>query len=240
MFDRRKYKNFAKQQLKGRWGPVVLMTLIISMILSLFQIPDLIKLFNSTEFWNLIYGTSTDFLTSYTIATNESTSLISSLLQTIADAIFTVAALNLYLKMSRSPEKVTLKTFIEGLNDWLRAALAGLWQLLWVFLWSLLFIIPGIVKAYAYSQIYYLVVEYKNLSVTKAMRISMIITKGHKWDLFVTQMSFLGWAILCCFTAGIGLLWLEPYMNMTLTNAYHAMLKEALESGKIKPEDLTE
>lgn len=142
--------------------------------------------------------------------------------------------------MSRSPEPVSLKGFVEGLNNWARALLGALWQLLWVFLWSLLFLIPGIVKAYAYSQMFFIITEYKDVSVTKAMRISMLITKGHKWDLFVMDLSFLGWAILCGLTLGIGALWLEPYMNMSKVNAYHAMLKEALESGLLKPEDLTE
>ena len=87
---------------------------------------------------------------------------------------------------------------------------------------------------------YYIIVEYKDVSVTKAMRISMEITKGHKWDIFVMYLSFIGWDILCILTVGIGTLWLTPYKNMTYTNAYHAMLKEAIESGRITPEDLAE
>ena len=72
------------------------------------------------------------------------------------------------------------------------------------------------------------------------MRISIEITKGHKWDLFVMYLSFLGWDILSVLTIGILELWLSPYKNMTYTNAYHALIKEALESGRIKPEDLSE
>ena len=53
-------------------------------------------------------------------------------------------------------------------------------------------------------------------------------------------LSFLGWMTLCAFTLCIGYLWLVPYMEMSYVNAYHAMLKEALETGRIKPEDLTE
>ena len=72
------------------------------------------------------------------------------------------------------------------------------------------------------------------------MRISIEITKGHKWDLFVLSLSFLGWSILSLFTLGILQYWLTPYMNMTYVNAYHALMKEALEDGRIKPEDFTE
>ena len=39
MFDRKKYKNFAKQQLKGRWGVPIIMSVIIGIITSIFAIP---------------------------------------------------------------------------------------------------------------------------------------------------------------------------------------------------------
>ncbi len=151
-----------------------------------------------------------------------------------------VAAIGVYIKMSRSPEPVKFSDFIEGFNNWARATLGILWQTLWTLLWTLLFIIPGIIKGIAYSQMFYIIAEYKDVSVTKALRISIEITKGHKWDLFVMYLSFLGWAILSAFTLGILNLWLTPYMNMTYVNAYHALMKEALESGRIKPEDLSE
>ena len=87
---------------------------------------------------------------------------------------------------------------------------------------------------------FYIIVEYKDVSITKAMRISMEITKGHKWDLFVMYLSFFGWDLLSLFTLGILQFWLLPYKNMTYINSYHALIKEAIESGRLKPEDLSE
>ena len=242
MFDRKKYKDFAKRQLKGRWTVPVIMTLIIVVIMFLFDIPNIIRLFTDEAFWKLMYfeGDITEAYDLYNQVSSHSNSYLTSIIQVVAEAILSFAAINVYLKMSRSPEKISLKLFIEGLNNWARAFLAALWKYLWVFIWSLLFFIPGIIKAISYSQMYYILCEYKDFSVTKAMRISMIITYGHKGDLFVTYLSFLGWLLLSVLTFGIGALWLQPYMDMTLINAYHALMKEALETGKIKPEDLTE
>lgn len=244
MYDRKKYKSFALKQLKGRWTVPVLITLVISLISTLFDIPSFVNLFSNQSFWDLANYAGTDYneiLNLYTQAlAGTSTSNLTTIIQTIVAAILEVACLNTYLQMSRTPDKVSFKTFIEGLNNWWRAILAALWQFLWVLLWSLLFIIPGIIKSFAYSQMYFLISEYKDLSITKSMRISMIITKGHKWDLFVTYLSFIGWGILACLTLGIGFLWLTPYMKLTLTNAYHAMLKEAIDNGSIKPEDLAD
>lgn len=241
VFDRKKYKDFAKKQLKGRWLVPVLITLTIFVIGEIFNIPDYVRIFRSAAGAELMSGNFSDLKEYFTLlseATNSTGSTIADFIMILISSVLEVAALNVYLKMSRSPEKVSYMNFIESLNNWLRAILATLWSVLWVFLWTLLFIIPGFIKAISYSQIYYLINEYENLSVRKALKISQIITKGHKGDLFVTYLSFLGWGILCFLSLGIGTLWLRPYMNMTLINAYHAMMKDALETGLIRPEDL--
>lgn len=243
MYERVRYKKFAVKQLEKRWTVPVLMTLIVSIISLLFEIPGLYKIITSESYKLLLSYDGTDLyemLHLYNTAANDSTSLLTTIIQVVVEGILSMACINVYIKMSRSPEKVGFNSFIEGFNNWARALLASLWKYLWVAIWSMLFIIPGIVKSIAYSQMYFILTEYPEVSVTKSMRISMIITKGHKGDLFITYLSFLGWAILCGLTLGIGSLWLTPYMNMTLINAYHAMMKEALERGIIKPEDLTE
>ena len=237
MFERKKYKNFAKTQLSGRWGVPILVTLFVTIIIRIFGIPDMMQLYKSGYFSALI---RLDWPGVAAASQSANTSLLATLIQTIVDAILSVASINVYIKMSRSPEPVSFSDFIEGFNNWARAILSVLWQLLWVTLWTLLFIIPGIIKAIAYSQMFYIIVEYKNVSITKAMRISMEITKGHKWDLFVMYLSFLGWDLLSIMTVGILQLWLLPYKNMTYINAYHSLVKEAIESGRLKPEDFTE
>ena len=221
MFERKKYKNFAKKQLSGRWGVPILVTLFVFVVSSIFSIPDILQLSRSGYFaaiWNNDSLAALDALNSV-----KSTSFITSIVSMIISAILEVATVGVYIKMSRSPEPVAFSDFIEGFNNWARATLGALWQYLWVFLWTLLFIIPGIIKTIAYSQMYYIIAEYKDVSVTKAMRISIEITKGHKWDLFVMYLSFLGWEILAAFTLGILNLWLLPYINMTYINAYHAL-----------------
>ncbi len=239
MFERKKYKSFAKKQLSGRWGIPILVTIIVAIISGLFSLPEFSGLIKNGYFAAMMRSDYLSALTAAEAAAN-STSYISSLINILVSAILEVAVIGVYLKMSRSPEPVSFSDFLEGFNNWGRAILGILWQTLWTFLWTLLFIIPGIIKAFAYSQMFYIISEYKDVSVTKAMRISIEITKGHKWNLFVMALSFIGWEILAVFTFEILQLWLIPYMNMTYVNAYHALMKEAIESGRIKPEDLSE
>ena len=239
MFERKKYKKFALTQLSGRWTVVVLVTLCIFTLSTIFSLPDTLNLIKSGYPMALLSGNRKQIQAAADAYVGSSSNLV-EIIQLVVSAILEVASLNVYLKMSRSPEPVSFSAFLEGLNNWARATLAILWTFLWIFIWSFLLIIPGIIKSFAYSQIFYIIAEYKEISVTKALKISMIITKGHKWDLFVMHLTFIGWDLLCIITFGLALLWVEPYRTMTCTNAYHALLKEAIEQGKIRPEDLAE
>lgn len=89
-----------------------------------------------------------------------------------------------------------------------------------VFLWSLLFIIPGIIKAYAYAMVPYILYENPSLSAKQALQISETMMDGWKWELFKFELSFIGWNLLDAFTCGIlGLLHVNPYYYTA-----HAML----------------
>ena len=67
------------------------------------------------------------------------------------------------------------------------------------------------------SQAYYLLLDFPQYSAMELMKLSFRIMKGHKWELFCLQMSFLPLGFLCLLSFGIGNLWLVPYLNMTQT-----------------------
>ena len=87
-------------------------------------------------------------------------------------------------------------------------------------LWLLLFIIPGFVKAYEYSMIPYLLAENPNLSADEAFSLSKQMTTGQKMDLFVLDLSFLGWYFLGFLCFGIGALFVKPYDVAAFTEVY--------------------
>lgn len=245
MFDRKKYKKYARIQLKSRWTVPVLITLLTSVVLSIMNLPELKIMFrdfqNTFTFWTTTENTlkSLNFTAVQTEQPSTLTTIV-SWLSVFIEFTLTFAMTSVFIKMSHGPEPVHFDDFVDGLSYWAKAILAGLWKSLWLLLWTSLFIIPGFVKMYAYSQMEYLLLEYPELSVTKALKISVVITRGHKADLFVQDLSFIGWCILASIPAGIGFLWLIPYMSMTRINAYHAMLKEAVSTGLITQADLNE
>ncbi len=232
MFDRPSYKQIAKQQLKGRYLTPVLITLFTMAIAFLLELPTIIKGGPEAIASQIYYGDS------YTIADyNVPSLLLPSLALIFVEAVVLIATNRFYIVMSRTKEQLSFSTFIKGFNLWLQGFLGFLWYTLWVFLWALLFYIPGIVKSFAYSQMFYILAEHPNVGVRKAMKLSMAMTKGYKGDLFVMELSFLGWMILAPFTLGILYFWLIPYMEMSYTNAYHALKAQALKNGTLTPED---
>ena len=220
MFDRITYKQNARKQLKGRWGLPILLFVLSCLLTSMIAMPG--RELGETE-----------FLTE----TENIAYCVLSLVSLCVNGIFTLATSYVYIRMMHTTEKLRFNAFLTGLERWLSGALGMLWYTLWVFLWSLLFVIPGIIKAIAYSQMFFILAEHPKIGVRRAMQISKVITQGHKADLFVMGLSFFGWLLLCFVTCGIGFLWLIPYAEMSYANAYTALKNMAFMTNKITPAD---
>ena len=95
---------------------------------------------------------------------------------------------------------------------------------LYIFLWSLLLIVPGIIKAYSYRMIPYIMAEDPYMSFAEAKRLSQDMMDGEKWDTFVLDLSFILWALLAMITFNIvGIFWVEPYMQFTDAELYKVL-----------------
>lgn len=109
---------------------------------------------------------------------------------------------------------------------------------IYVWLWSLLFVIPGVIKAYAYSMTPYIIYENPNISANQAIKMSKKMTDGYKGDLFVLNLSFIGWVLLSAITGGlVGIFWANPYMGLTHAGVYEDLKWKAIQSGKLTWED---
>jgi len=107
-----------------------------------------------------------------------------------------------------------------------------------IFLWSLLLIIPGIVKSYSYRMVPYILADNPNIGVKKAISLSNEMTMGHKFNMFVLDLSFIGWYLLGILALGIGVLFVLPYDNATNTELYLVLIQNALENNLCTYEDL--
>lgn len=93
---------------------------------------------------------------------------------------------------------------------------------LFVALWTLLLVIPGIIKSLSYAMTPFILADHPELTAKQAIRRSMELMDGHKGELFILGLTFIGWELLNGLTLGIGSLWLNPYKNA----AYAAFYRE--------------
>lgn len=102
-------------------------------------------------------------------------------------------------------------------GDWKRILLTYFHMYIRIILWMLLLIVPGIIKAYSYSMVPYILQNDKDISPVDALKLSEEIMNGHKMDLFILELSFIGWHLLAIPTLMILEVWIIPYQQTALT-----------------------
>jgi uncharacterized membrane protein len=130
------------------------------------------------------------------------------------------------LKFKRG-EKPGVALLFEGFKYYGATLGLYLWYLLWVCLWSCLLIIPGFIKSISYMMCFYVMADNPRVGIKNALNISKKMTKGYKGKIFMLLLSFTGWLLLSILTLGIGLLWLIPYVLVSLSNLYDELKNES-------------
>lgn len=123
------------------------------------------------------------------------------------------------LSIARGQE-LKFEQIFQGFKHFGKALATYLLMLLFILLWSLLFIIPGIIAGLSYSMTFYLLADNPLLRANEAIEKSKKMMYGYKMKLFLMQLHFLLLAILSFLTLGIALLWVIPYIQVTLAKFY--------------------
>lgn len=144
----------------------------------------------------------------------------------IVTPAFALSTIRIYVNLFNGKEPEAKDAF-SGFDDFLSAFKVNFLVGLFTFLWSLLFVIPGIIKGISYSMAMYILAENKGKSALECINESKAMTEGHKMELFVLSLSFFGWILLTGITFGIASIWVIPYMQATMTNAYQSLKSSA-------------
>ncbi len=150
----------------------------------------------------------------------------------IVTPAFALSMIRVYLNVVNGATPAAGDSF-SGFDDFWSAFKVNFLVGLFTFLWSLLFVIPGIIKSFSYSMSMYILAENKGKSARECIEESKKMTDGHKMDLFVLGLSFIGWALLGAVTLGIVYIWALPYMQTTYANAYYYL--KSLNAPEIEP-----
>ena len=143
---------------------------------------------------------------------NEKTAMLLSTLSVAGLFItgpMTYGILNVII-LNHNGVKPSVKDLFVGFKYFWKLFVLNLLISIYTFLWALLFIVPGIIKAVAYSKAYNIFYENPDLSPKECIRQSVQLMDGHKWDNFCLALSYIGWYILCGLTLGVLTLWVLP------------------------------
>jgi uncharacterized membrane protein len=133
-------------------------------------------------------------------------------------------------------EKAEISQVFDGFKNFWKSLATYLLMVLFIFLWSLLLIVPGIIAGFSYAMIFFILAENPKMKPMDILRTSKKMMRGNKWKLFCLSWRFFGWGLLCLLTAGIGFLWLIPYMNVTFAKFYEDIKKNPAPEKKKKEE----
>lgn len=204
----REYKRAARASLRGNWAPAVLASLALLFLAVLLSAPTELFLYANLG-PALFFGLQAGSL------------LISTFLVVPLGVGYAVACLMLY---ETNDDRLSENMFKTAFSRYWHKVGGMFLMSLKVWLWSLLLVIPGIIMAFAYAMTPYILEEHPEIGAWEASRVSQKMMRGHKFRLFRLYLSFIGWALLCVPTLGVGFLWLVPYMQMSQA-AFYSDLK---------------
>ena len=220
--DRPALKRKAKETLRSHSPRIYLVGLLCSLLTTIgatateWPTIRLLLRAESLEEMLYLYENSTAVSTGFALS-------IATLAMTLFVNLVTYGWQLFTLRASREEETGGAETLFSCFQQFWRFLLAQLLMNLFITLWSLLFVIPGIIAAFAYSQTIYIMLDNPQISPLEAIGTSKQLMRGHKFEYFTLQLSFLGWAYLSIFTFGLLGIWLNPYMQVTMANYYNAL-----------------
>lgn len=149
---------------------------------------------------------------------------------------FTVAVAGYFLNWLRGFNPDAKSLYKEGIDNFGKYFAGIFLTYLSIYLWALLFIIPGLIKVFEYSQVRYILHDNNKIKASQAKKMSSIMTNGYKSELFVLELSFIGWYMLGALTMGIAFIYVIPYMETVRAMYYENLKSNAIEKGLIAPE----
>ena len=207
--EARELRRIARENLAGNWGNAVLAAFLAALLGGLIASgTSSINLdLDDRELFSHTFESLRGFLT-VTATAATGVNLVHFILGGVIRQGYAIYLLKQYDR--RDPQTNDLFSQFDNFGN---AFCLKFLQGLFIFLWSLLLIFPGIMKAYAYSMAPFIMAENPNMTAREALRASEELMDGHKMDLFILELSFIGWGLLSALTLGIGSLWLNPYIQ---------------------------
>lgn len=195
-------RRIAREHMKGSWGLSIgvaaIACLLGGLLVGTLFLPD-----EFTYRWNLSVSSATQIDIKYGVL-----GLASIVLGGVLQLGYAV-----FLLRQHDGQDLKLEVLFSQFDRFGTGFAQAFLRSLYTLLWSLLFIIPGIVATYRYAMTPFILAEHPELTASQAIARSKELMMGRKFDLFLLDLSFLGWVILAALTMNLGHLFLNPYRN---------------------------
>lgn len=205
----RNLRSWGRQALSGYWSMAVLGTLLFVLLTAM---PVLIL--------NLFFD-------------SEVMEKVSNLYEILVSGPITLGYTSFMMAIFRRKSTSAVEVFY-GFEQFGKAFGLFLTVTLLTILWTFLFIIPGIIASFRYAMAFYILADNPNIPIMDAIRESKRMMNGNKWKLFLLELSFIGWILIAALTAGIGFLWVMPYITAASVGFYEVA------RGNLRPRQLND
>ena len=200
------YRRIARENLAGNWGQSILVTFIASVLGALLT------------GGSFSFNIDAEMLAELPATLQRYVALLMSVMSFLGLVQFIVGGTvqlgyTKYLLNQYNKASFDISDLFSEFDRFGQGFLQNFLRGLYIFLWSLLFVIPGIVKTYSYAMTPFIMAENPNMTANEAITASRELMDGHKFDLFLLELSFFGWALLNLLTLGLGSLALNPYIH---------------------------
>lgn len=223
MINRGAVKEEAKSIIRSaRVSPIVVTLLVMAIMFVLERMTDLVEggsLFYSyglvRRYYDALMSNDLGGLEAllYSLPDNTGITFFFSMLVSLVGLVLN-GGYYIYCMGIRRGAEMPYATLADGLGVAGKLIWCAIQMSVKIFLWSMLFWIPGIIAVYRYRFAYYNILTDGSLTAGGAIRLSCQQTSGMKWQLFVLDLSFIGWSLLSTLTMGLLNVWLTPYMTL--------------------------
>lgn len=242
MWTRRELKDQAKAVMKRSYWKMFAVTLVATLLIGFFsdrvdhgttynytyQIGDMDTSFSFSGFMNLLPFQGVWLVSALSFF------VLLAIVFSICYSVFIANAISygenrFYLENAKREDVPFMTLFSAFQNGYFNIVKILLIKDIKQFLWTLLLIIPGIIKSYEYKMIPYILAENPEISTEEAFARSRQLTTGQKGNMFVLDLSFIGWLILGTLLLGLGVYFVYPYINATFAQLYLTLTDQRME-----------
>ena len=235
MWTRAELKNRAKNVLKGNYWPAFLVSLVIIITGGSHNRGEIGSSAGSSGGAEAGGSAFFDFEIALIVGT---VVLLIILLRIFIGYVLEVGGRKYFIELSEGESEISYLGYGFKNNNYFQIFWTMLLRSIYIILWSLLLIIPGIIKFYAYRMVPYILADNPEIGHKRAIKISKKMTQGEKWDIFILDLSFLGWFILGTLFFGIGIFFVQPYYDATNAELYLNLRKEAVANNLTSEKEL--